>query len=237
MELSKQKNYQQSFDLACSSIQGMNLEERAKKAGANYEKGKEGEKITLHFFLEPYHIQFPQLEFYSPSKKVVSLVTRILLLHYLLHADGNPLTGRWVAYKDIPGGLLYAGVFARRVTEPLQRRFGNSARSFKETGIRSGGEPVEIGDASFILHAFPYVPLQYVLWEGDEEFPPSVQLLFDASVDHYLTLEDMVVLGQVTTGRLINRSALSSDRSSCRPRSSPLAPARPAPGLDRDRGR
>jgi len=237
MELSKQKNYQQSFDLACSSIQGMNLEERAKKAGANYEKGKEGEKITLHFFLEPYHIQFPQLEFYSPSKKVVSLVTRILLLHYLLHADGNPLTGRWVAYKDIPGGLLYAGVFARRVTEPLQRRFGNSARSFKETGIRSGGEPVEIGDASFILHAFPYVPLQYVLWEGDEEFPPSVQLLFDASVDHYLTLEDMVVLGQVTTGRLINRSALSSDRSSCPPRSSPLAPARPAPGLDRDRGR
>jgi hypothetical protein len=25
-------------------------------------------------------------------------------------------------------------------------------------------------------------------------------------VDHYLTLEDIVVLGQVTTGRLINRS-------------------------------
>jgi hypothetical protein len=209
MELSKQKNYQQSFDLACSSIQGMNLEERAKKAGANYEKGKGGEKITLHFFSEPYHIQFPQLEFYSPSKKVVSLVTRILLLHYLIRADGYPLTEKWVAYKDILGGLLYAGVFARRVTEPLQRRFGKSAQSFKETGIRSGGEPVEIGDASFILHAFPYVPLQYVLWEGDEEFPPSVQLLFDASVDHYLTLEDMVVLGQVTTGRLINRSARS----------------------------
>jgi len=211
MELSKQKNYQQSFDLACSSIRGMNLQERAKKAGADYEKGTGGEKIIIQFFSEPYQIQFPQIEFYSPSKKVVSLVTRILLLHYLLRADGNPLTGRWVAYKDISGGLLYASVFARRVTEPLQRRFGKSARSFKETGIRSGGEPVEIGDASFILHAFPYVPLQYVLWEGDEEFPPSVQLLFDASVEHYLTLEDMVVLGQVTTGRLINRSKLSSD--------------------------
>jgi hypothetical protein len=209
MELPKQKNYQQSFDLACSSIRGMNLEERTKKAGASYEKGKDGDKITVHFFLEPYTIQFPQIEFYSPSKKVVSLVTRILLLHYLIRADGNPLTGKWVGYKDIPGGLLYAGVFARRVTEPLQRRFGKSARSFKETGIRSGGEPVEIGDASFILHAFPCVPLQYVLWEGDEEFPPSVQLLFDASVDHYLTLEDMVVLGQVTAGRLINRSVRS----------------------------
>lgn len=206
MELSKQKNYQQSFDLACVSIKGMDLEERAKKAGADYQKGEEGEKITIHFFSEPYSIQFPQIEFYSPSKKVVSLVTRILLLHYLICADGNPLTGKWVAYKDIPGGLLYAGVFARRVTEPLQRKFGKSAKSFKETGIKSGGEPAEVGDASFILHAFPYVPLQYVLWEGDEEFPPSVQLLFDASVDHYLSLEDIVVLGQVTTGRVINRS-------------------------------
>ena len=81
-----------------------------------------------------------------------------------------------------------------------------TAESFKETGIKSGGNPVGVGDASFILKAFPYVPLQYVLWEGDEEFPPSVQVLFDASVDHYLTLEDIVVLGQVMTGRLINRS-------------------------------
>jgi hypothetical protein len=209
MDLAKQRNYQQTFDLACSSIQGMSLKERARKVGANYEKGEGGERITLHFFSEPYTIQFPQIEFFSPSKKVVSLVTRILLLHYLIRADGNPLTGKWVAYKDIPGGLLYAGVFARRVTEPLQRRFGTSAKSFKEMGIRSGGELVEIGDASFILHAFPRVPLQYVLWQGDEEFPPSVQLLFDASVDHYLTLEDMVVLGQATTGRLINRSVRS----------------------------
>jgi hypothetical protein len=208
MELSKQKNYQQSFDLACASIKKVNLEERAKKAGADYQKGEEGEKITIHFFSEPYHLQFPQIEFYSPSKKVVSLVTRILLLHYLIRSDGNPLTGKWVAYKDIPGGLLYAGVFARRVTEPLERKFGKSAEWFREAGRKSGGEPVEIGDTSFILHAFPRVPLQYVLWESDEEFPPSVQLLFDASVDHYLTLEDIVVLGQVTTGRLINRSGV-----------------------------
>jgi hypothetical protein len=206
VELSKQKNYQQSFDLACNSIKGMNLEERARKAGGDYQKGKDGEKIIVHFFSEPYHIQFPQIEFYSPSKKVVSLVTRILLLHYLIRSDGTSTTGRWVAYKDIPGGLLYANVFGRRVTEPLQRKFGHSARSFKEIGIQSGGEAVQAGDASFILHAFAHVPLQYVLWEGDEEFPPSAQVLFDSSVDHYLSLEDIVVLCQVTTGRLINRS-------------------------------
>ena len=208
MEHSKQKNYQQSFDLACATIKGMNLEERAKKAGADYRKEKNGGEIIIYFFSEPYHIQFPQIEFSSPNKKTVSLVTRILLLHYLIRADGTPLTGKWVAYKEIPGGLLYTNVFTRRVTEPLQRKFGKSAKGFKEVGIQSGGKPLEIGDASFILQAFPFVPFQYVFWEGDEEFPSSVQLLFDASVDHYLTLEDIVVLGQVTTGRLINCSML-----------------------------
>ena len=164
MELAKQKNYQQSFDLACTSIKEMDLEERAKKTGTDYQKGKDGVKITVDFFSEPYHIHFPQIEFYSPSKKTVSLVTRILLLHYLIRADGSPLTEKWVGYKDIPGGLLYAGVFARRVTEPLVRKFGNSAKWFKEIGKKLGGKSVEVGDASFILHAFPFLPLQYVLW-------------------------------------------------------------------------
>jgi hypothetical protein len=209
MELTKQKNYQQAFELACVRIKEMDLEERARKAGADYQRGENGEKIIVSFFSEPYHIHFPQIEFSSPTKKTLSLVARILLLHYLMRADGSPLTGKWVGYKDIPGGLLYASVFARRVTEPLVRKFGKSAKGFREIGIKLGGEPADVGDASFILGVFPFIPLQYVLWEGDEEFPPTVQLLFDASVDHYLSLEDIVVLGQMATGRLIHRATLS----------------------------
>jgi len=207
MELTKQKNYQQAFDLACVSIRERDLKERAEKAGAGYEKDQDGEKVLIHFFSKPYTVRFPQIEFSSPGKKTVSLVIRALLLHYLLKADGSPLTGKWVAYKDIPGGLLYAGVFARRVTEPLIKKFGRSARLFNEIGFRLGGKSGGVGDASFNLFAFPRIPIQYVLWEGDDEFPPSAQFLFDSSVDHYLPLEDMVVLGQITTGRLISLSS------------------------------
>jgi hypothetical protein len=206
MELRKQKNYQQSFDLACASIRETDLEERAKRGGAIYQKGLDGEKIIIQFFSEPYHIRFPQIEFFSPLKKTVSLVTRILLLHYLIRADGTRLTRKWVGYKDIPGGLLYAGVFERRVTEPLVRKFGRSVKWFEEIGIKMGGESAGVGDTSFILRVLPSILFQYVLWEGDEEFPPALQLLFDASVGHYLSLEDIVVLGQMATGRLIHLS-------------------------------
>ena len=209
MELSKQKNYQQAFDLACSALRETDLKERAEKSGALYQKG-EREEMILHVFSEPYHIVFPQIEIYGPGKKVLSLVARAVLLHYLLQADGSRVTGDWVGYKDIPGGLLYAGVFARRVTEPLVKKFGRSAKAFMEAGIKLGAKAGDVGNASLIFQGLPRVPIQYVLWEGDEEFPPHVQLLFDASVDHYLSLEDIVVLGQMVTARLIHASAVLS---------------------------
>ena len=208
MELTPQKNYRQAFDVACTFLQEVDLEEKSMKAGGVYKKEKEREEITIPFFSEPCTIHFPQFEFFSPSKRTVSLVSRILLLHYVARADGTRVAGRWVGYKDIPGGLLYASVFERRVTNPLAKKFGTSKKMFARTGLKMGGRSVEIGDTSFILQALPFVPLQYVLWEGDDEFPPKVQLLFDSSVDHYLSLEDVVVLGQLATGRLIHQSQL-----------------------------
>lgn len=206
MELAKQKNYQQAFDLASATLKGMDLAARGRCAGAQYRKGKEGETLVIDFFAESHHVLFPQVEFRCSTQKTVSLVSRVLLLHYLLRADGSPITGKWVSYKDIPGGLLYTHVFEKRVTHPLAKRFGRWGKLFLDAGQKLGGTSVGVGDASFIIRALPRVPLHYILWEGDEEFPPSVQLLFDSSVDHYLSLEDIVVLGQMATGRLVRRS-------------------------------
>ena len=208
MELTQQKNYRQAFDVACTFLREADFAEKSKKAGGVYKKEKGREEIAIPFFSEHCTLHFPQLGFSSASKKNVSLVARILLLHYLARADGSPVTGKWVGYKDIRGGLLYASVFERRVTNPLAKRFGESKKMFAQAGLKMGGRSAEIGDASFILQAFPFIPLQYILWEGDDEFPAKVQLLFDASVDHYLSLEDIVVLGQLASGRLIHLSQL-----------------------------
>src|SRR4030042_6227978 len=148
MGLTQQKNYRQAFDLACTCLREVGLEEKSKKGGGVYNKKKEREEITIPFFSEPCTIHFPQFEFFSPSPKTVSLVARILLLHYLARADGTRVTGKWVGYKDIPGGLLYAGVFEKRVTNSLAKKFGNSKKMFAQAGLKMGGKSVEIGDTS-----------------------------------------------------------------------------------------
>jgi len=45
--------------------------------------------------------------------------------------------------------------------------------------------------------------MTYIVWKGDEEFPTAIQLLFEKSVEGYLSLEDIVVVGEMATNRLI----------------------------------
>lgn len=204
-DLKKQKYYRRAFDLACHQIKGLDLRERAEKGGAHFEKGthRRGGRISLSLFNSRYVIDFPDLLITSSDKKVISLVTKIILLHYLIKADGSPLFHRLIPYKEIPGGMLYAGMFARRAVEPLIPIFGQSPEAFLDAGFRMGGRKAEYGDVSFVLSALPRIPMTYIFWKGDEEFPATIQLLFDKSVDGYLPLEDIVVVGEMAKRRLI----------------------------------
>ena len=204
-DLKKQKYYRQAFDLACHQIKALDPRERAERSGAQFEKGPQGKggRITLSLFNSRYFIDFPDLLITSRDKKVVSLVTKIILLHYLIKADGRPLSEQLIPYKEISGGMLYAGVFARRGLEPLIPTFGQSPDRFLDAGLRLGGRKAEHGDVSFVLAVLPRVPMTYILWKGDGEFPATVQLLFDKSVEGYLSLEDTVVVGEMATSRLI----------------------------------
>ncbi len=38
--------------------------------------------------------------------------------------------------------------------------------------------PVKHGDIAYEVEIFPEYKIQMILWEGDEEFPPSSQILF-----------------------------------------------------------
>ena len=204
-DLRKQKYYRQAFDLACQQIKGLNLRESAEKSGAQFDKVSNGKggRISLSLFNSRYVVDFPNLLITSMDKKVVSLVTKIILLHYLIKADGRPLSQQLIPYKEIPGGMLYAGVFARRAVEPLIPVFGQSPECFLDAGLRMGGHKAEYGDVSFVLPALPRIPMTYIVWKGDEEFPATIRLLFDKSVGGYLSLEDIVVVGEMATSRLI----------------------------------
>jgi hypothetical protein len=133
----------------------------------------------------------------------VEVATRILLLHYLLTADGTPLTGQWIAFRILPGGLGYDAAFQGRAALRLARAFGTRQPAFEAAARLLGGEGLSFGDSSFAFRVLPRVWLAVVLHSADEEFPASANILFDGATSHYLPTEDLAVLGGMLTGRLI----------------------------------
>ncbi len=160
--------------------------------------------FRVSFFEAVYHVGWPQGTVQrAASEQEPDITTCILLLHYLLTADGTPLAAKWVAFRNLPGGLGYDAAFQGRASLRLARAFGSNPRAFQAAARALGGEALSFGDASFSFRLFPRVWLAVVLHLADDEFPANANVLFDAAASHYLPTEDLAVLGGILAGRLI----------------------------------
>ena len=134
------------------------------------------------------------------SEWAIQILT-VLLSHY---ASANPIaqTGKLLKFKDVPGGYAYEDAFAKRAIEPVADCFGENPDELPKAARLLGGTQLEIGDASAEIPALKGILLTYILW-GTEEFTASANILYDASASNYLPTEDLAVLGEITTLRLI----------------------------------
>lgn len=144
----------------------------------------------------------------EPGRPVHAAVA-ILLLHYLLGADGTPTAGDWAAYRELPDGLFYAQSFAQRAEAPLAQAFAGSPEAldgFRRAARAAGGDELALGDAAFRFAALPRVDVAVLIWVGDEDGPGEARVLFDAGAGHYLPAEDLSGLGGQLAQRLLAAS-------------------------------
>ncbi|MGD2205267.1 MAG: DUF3786 domain-containing protein, partial [Anaerolineae bacterium] len=120
-----------------------------------------------------------------------------------LTADGTTLSSKWIAFRNLPGGLGYDAAFQGRANLRLAHAFGADRAAFEAAAQTLGGERLSFGDTSFLFRLLPRVWLAIVLYLADEEFSANANVLFDASASHYLPTEDLAVLGGMLAGRLI----------------------------------
>ena len=110
----------------------------------------------------------------------------LISLFYLIDAKRVEPARRWLSEKDLRGGeMFFRGPHALPVAEVTQK-YGSDPEAFAKAGKRLGGVTMLYGDRAFGLDVFPRILLVYVLWTGDEEFPPRTQVLFDETIqDHF----------------------------------------------------
>ena len=141
----------------------------------------------------------------------LTVTEQLLALHYLATADGMPLQGRWVAFRELPHALMYDPAFQGDTQPPIAYTYARHKAAFQRACRSLGGEPLPYGDAAFRFQVFPRLPVAVTLRLADDEFPADARVLFDPSATHYLPVEDLAVLGGLMAQRLAQARSAPAD--------------------------
>lgn len=135
---------------------------------------------------------------------VLSTSEQALVLYYFLTCDGTRLADQWISFSELPDGRFYNQAFQGYTGGKLAQTFQNDHDLFCLIAERVGGERVHLlGDAAYVYNVLPMVNLLLVTWQGDEDFPTSYQVLFDAAVAHHLPTDAGAITASILTGRLL----------------------------------
>lgn len=108
----------------------------------------------------------------------------------LCNENGRPvLSGVWQSVKEMNrvksgGKTLESGLNTR------QEAFFSGKQEALAAACRAlGGTPAPVGDVAFYLSIFDCLPVYFQFWEGDEEFPAQIRVLWDKNTMNHLHFE------------------------------------------------
>jgi hypothetical protein len=161
--------------------------------------------FQIPFLDRMYLVSYPQFEFIDQTagEKEIPIQEQVLILHYMMAPAMQSPTNLWIAYREIPGAAFYFGAFVKRAVDPLKKVFGDNLAGFALAAQKLNAQKIENGDAGFEFKVLPAVPLQLILWAGDDEFPAEANILFDKNIGQFLAPEDVAWLAGMVVYRLM----------------------------------
>jgi hypothetical protein len=180
----------------CNQFRGMDPEEMSNRSGIPYDASRQ--VFSLRLLGRDIEISWPEVgvTFLDDGEKA-GAVTEILLMRLLMGGALRPFEGAFLAYAEMPWGEVYREQFKGRCILRMAFGFGRDPERFSKACMAVGGVPSGCGDRSYDVEFVNGLILRLILWEADEEFPPSTQILFSDNFHYAFEAEDMAVVGDI----------------------------------------
>jgi hypothetical protein len=177
----------------------------AERSGTHYRAQSSGRgELRVPFWENVCTLPWPELTGSDHLAKPLTDFQLAFLFHHLLTADGIPLSGQWVSFADLPNGRMYNTAFQGYSGDEVVKFIGLELEVFRQACISTGGTETNLASAAFVFQALPRVPLMITYWLGDEDFPSTCKILFDASAVHYLPIDGCAIVGSMLVRKLIH---------------------------------
>ena len=173
---------------------------------SNISFNNDSNKFILNFFDRQYIIDYPSGEVWNDDGSICkNFELKILIIRYLTNAKGIPRTNKYVTFKEIPGGNVYYPNFLNRTLSRLSEVFTCQIDKYKLVMENMGAEKVDMGDLAYKFTYMGNTSMIFILWFGDDEFPPNSNILFDSNIIYYFNAEDLAVVPDTAIDAILNK--------------------------------
>ena len=160
----------------------------------------DGKRFTIHLLGDTFTVSHPDYDIQGDREPTNP--ERILFLRYLLDGKFTPPTGVFRTYREFPWGEVYLQQFTGRCIKRFAFSYNAKPDLLARIMARLPAHPVKMGDAGYELELMEGLSVQFILWLGDDEFPPNAQILFSENFKDAFTAEDMANIGDIVLNRM-----------------------------------
>lgn len=200
-DYAKDSKEQRPYEYYLKTYQEIDPKEISERTGFFYDEEKK--VFTVVFMGSTYEISFPDYKIsHKEDEKGVypleeAMNAKIFMVRYLSEKAKTLSSGKFLTYREVPWGEVYFRQFQGRCLMRLAFSYGNKLEAFKKVMTAVGAKPLEQGDCAFELEFMEGFFIRLILWEGDDEFPPSSQILFSDNFAVTFAAEDLAVAGDI----------------------------------------
>ena len=175
-------------------FRGLDAAEAARRTGAKWD----GKEFYVNLLGREFAVSHPDYALRAlDGGGLPPLPTQTFLLRYLLESKRVEWSGEWKTFREMPWGEMYIKPYTGRVLTRAAFTFGTRVAAFRAAAEKMGAEAVKHGDAGFLFRLIGGYRMQILVWEGDDEFPPSAQILYSDNFAEGFAAEDRVVAGDI----------------------------------------
>lgn len=170
--------------------------EAAARCGVEYEDGV----FTVTLLGTRYAIRWPDFSISAAGGKgfaQTNLPCQTFLMRFLLEGKKAGESDTFLTFREMPWGEMYIGPYTGRCLTRAAFTFGPRIRAFAEACEKMGARRIAHGDAGYTFDFLGGYRMQIMVYEGDEEFAPSSQILYSGNFASGFAAEDRVVAGDI----------------------------------------
>ncbi|MBU0675830.1 MAG: DUF3786 domain-containing protein [Proteobacteria bacterium] len=118
------------------------------------------------------------------------------ILSYITHKTHADITGNWISFREIKGGIEWQGLFTSRCEEPLRKLADDHPDLLTDLIALFMGKTINWyeADIALILYPLPKIPILICFQAPDSDLQSRLTIFFDACCSTNLHIKSLFTL-------------------------------------------